>query len=452
MSLRQIVVILGMGVAVLGTSMPASAQAPAAVPPQPTLWSFLGIPQAITATQDNLANRSGNRPRAERKPRLTRIADPENLKSDNPAIKRAAEIKKEEDLAKQKIKAVKYLTKIGCGCYNRDGSITDALLKALDDCTEEVRKETVKAIMEAANDEACVNCKNKSCCSEEISNKLYEMAYERDDAGCFLEPSERVRNLAAEALRACCPGRGFDEGYIIDETEGTMDGSGEIIPGGERPGAIGPGAGERPMVPPAAPPQPAPMPPALPGPELGPTPAAPPMPTADPAASILDETGTPNPAQKSSRRTAHLYRQQPEVAQASSQERLTGTVAFASQTFTTGTSAPAPAPPAAEQYVPEAPAATQYAPQAPTATYQQLGPAFATSVDLRNNQAMINFPGGEHVRVGTILRGYHTYAFTGKQPVGDFVVVQSTPGFAIVRPHGLGKLNKLSAGDELVVK
>ena len=103
MSLRQLMVIVGVGVVVLGTRVPASAQPPApVVPPQATLWSFLGIPQTFAAVTDNMANRNGNRPRAERKPNLTRLADPENLKSENPAIKRAAEIKKEEDLAKQK--------------------------------------------------------------------------------------------------------------------------------------------------------------------------------------------------------------------------------------------------------------------------------------------------------------------------------------------------------------
>jgi hypothetical protein len=219
-----VVVAIVVGVATPDVTLAQAAAVPAR---QATLWSFLGIPQTYARVTDNFSNRNGNRPRAERKPPLTRLADPANLESPNPAIKKAAEIKKEEDLAKQKIKAVKYLTKIGCGCYNRDGSITDALLKALDDCTEDVRYETVKAITEAANGEACVNCKNKSCCSEELSNKLYEMAYERDDSGCFLEPSERVRNAAAEALRACCPGRGSEEGYIIDETPaGTGPGGG----------------------------------------------------------------------------------------------------------------------------------------------------------------------------------------------------------------------------------
>lgn len=223
--------------------------APAA--PQATLWSFLGIPQAFKAVREGGINRSGNHPALEKKPPLKKISDPANLKSENPAIKKAAEIKKEEDLKWQKIKAIKYLTTIGCGCYNRDGSITDALMKAMDDCTEEVRYATVLAITGAAGGEMCANCKMRSCCSEEISNKLYELAYERDDEGCFLEPSERVRLAAAEALRTCCPGRGDD--FFIERPTGPT----EVPQGGEQPGVVPPTGGERPLdAPPPAPPMP----------------------------------------------------------------------------------------------------------------------------------------------------------------------------------------------------
>ena len=77
-----------------------------------------------------------------------------------------------------------------------------------------MRLATIRAISEAALAKRCANCKQRSCCSEELSNKLYEIAYERDDTGCFLEPSERVRLAAAEALRTCCPGS--DEDFIVE--------------------------------------------------------------------------------------------------------------------------------------------------------------------------------------------------------------------------------------------
>ena len=191
----------------------SNAQAPAK---PATVWSFLGIPQGAKRVSDNWTNRGGRFPGMEKKPPLKKIADPENLKSENPAIKKAAEIKKAEDLAKQKIKAVKYLASIGCGCYNRDGGITDALMASMDDCTEEVRLATIESIGEAASSEACEHCKHRNCCSEEITKKLYEIAYGRDDSGCFLEPSERVRQAAQEAMYVCCPGH---DGEITPEAE-----------------------------------------------------------------------------------------------------------------------------------------------------------------------------------------------------------------------------------------
>jgi hypothetical protein len=461
MSLRQIVCIV---VAVLiGASSPglAHAQIVAAPAPKPaTLWSFLGIPQTYTRVSDNWSNRSGNRPNAERKPPLKRLADPANLESPNPAIKRAAEIKKEEDLAKQKIKAVKYLTQIGCGCYNRDGSITDALLKALDDCTEDVRYESVKAITDAANGEACVNCKNKSCCSEELSNKLYEMAYERDDAGCFLEPSERVRLAAAEALRACCPGNGGGPDFIVDETDPEVIRGGG---GGERPDVQTPGGGERPELPPALP---------LPVPPGEPTPVPPaPLPSVEPApTSFQDQTGSaPEPGQRSSRRTAKLYGGQSDaasgVAQASASERVPAAlVAFATTGESSTTTAIPQGEPAAAPLVTREQVAAQQAnsqpaaaaqetaqPARPRPTFENFGPAKTMSVDRQNNEATVGFPGGETPPVGSILRAYHHYALTGRQAVGDFVVIQSDAGVAIVRPRGQTRLVKLMSGDEMVV-
>ena len=42
-----------------------------------------------------------------------------------------------------------------------------------------------------------------SCCSPEMRDKLMKLAYGRDDMGCFLEPSKRVRDLAEQAFNAC---------------------------------------------------------------------------------------------------------------------------------------------------------------------------------------------------------------------------------------------------------
>ena len=89
-----------------------------ALPPPPakpwTVWNYLGIPQGMQKFRDATSNRRGNRPGRERKPPLKAIADPANLESLNPAIKAAAQIKAEEDMAPQKIKEVLGVTKAYC--------------------------------------------------------------------------------------------------------------------------------------------------------------------------------------------------------------------------------------------------------------------------------------------------------------------------------------------------
>lgn len=179
---------------------------------QTTLWNFLGIPQGIRKIQGATINRRGNFPGLEPKPPLKALADPANLESKNPAIKKAAEIKTEEDLAKQKIKALKYLATIGCGCYP---GVKEALLAALDDCTEKVRYQAALAIGEAAEN-LCETCNRDCCCDEEMTKRLAEVAYERDEHGCWLEPSARVREAARQAMCACCRAHPDRGGYPID--------------------------------------------------------------------------------------------------------------------------------------------------------------------------------------------------------------------------------------------
>jgi len=186
---------------------PAAAVAPAAIAPAapPTLWSFLGIPQGVKKVQGALTNRRGNLPKTEPKAALKALNDPANLVAENKAIKKAAEVKVAEDLKPQKIKAIKYLTSIGCGCYDKDEEITKALIASAEDCTEDVRLATMQAIQTAAADKCCSNCGQVCCCNEKMLKKLAEIAYERDSAGCYKEPSKRVRDAATLALKTCCP-------------------------------------------------------------------------------------------------------------------------------------------------------------------------------------------------------------------------------------------------------
>ncbi len=165
-----------------------------------TIWNFLGIPQGIQKIKDASINRRGNHPGWERKPALRGIADPANLEDGQAkVVQDAAKIKMKEDQAKQKIKAIKYLAKIGCGCHE---GVADALLSALDDCTEEVRLEAAKAFEAAAGD-GCEKCGGTGCCNAKTMTKLYEMACAQDEKGCYKESSERVRAAALTAMRAC---------------------------------------------------------------------------------------------------------------------------------------------------------------------------------------------------------------------------------------------------------
>jgi hypothetical protein len=130
------------------------------------------------------------------------ITDPANLDSGTPAVEAAAEIKQQEDAAPQKIKALRYLAKIGCGgCYP---SVEDALLDALDDCTEEVRYEAVMALRNSST-KACNFCSATACCSLKVQERLQKIVYSMDESGCYLELSDRVRRQARMALSNCPP-------------------------------------------------------------------------------------------------------------------------------------------------------------------------------------------------------------------------------------------------------
>ena len=212
--------------------MPRRVEAPAPAASPTTLLNFLGIPQGFQRLRDATANRWGNNPGMERTDPLKPIADPANLQSPNPAIQTAAKIKQAQDLAPQKIKAIKYLATVGCGCYP---NVKEALVAALDDCSEEVRYQAAVALCRAAGN-PCKQCEKNGCCNAAVMNKLQELAYGQDDQCC---PEGAVRQ------GACCGTVGL-AGLPAD------------APGGRRPDNHAPGstwrlAGRRaPAHPPAA--------------------------------------------------------------------------------------------------------------------------------------------------------------------------------------------------------
>ena len=176
----------------------AAAPAAAAAPHTGFLTqAFCGLRVLIGRIRARLGMRF---PGLEGKPPVTAITDPANAESPTPAVKTAAEVKADEDAAPQKIKALRYLATIGCTeCYP---DIEKAMLAALDDCTESVRYEAVKAIRKTAGD-PCQACQATRCCRPDILKRLREVAYDMRDDCCYKEPSARIRRLARLVLCEC---------------------------------------------------------------------------------------------------------------------------------------------------------------------------------------------------------------------------------------------------------
>lgn len=209
-----------------GTSIVAIAPPAQQCCPKQTLPQFLGLVGACDLVK-TICNRIRNRlgsiwPGLEAKPEVLAISDPKNLESSNPAVAAAAGVKAEEDAAAQKAKAIAYLASIGCaGCYP---GIEEALLAALDDCTEMVRFETAKALRSTAL-YPCKNCCRSACCGPKIREKLMKIAYETDEQGCFLESSDRVRRMARLALEhcSCVPEKPTQQQTLPEEGPGPED-------------------------------------------------------------------------------------------------------------------------------------------------------------------------------------------------------------------------------------
>ncbi len=172
--------------------------------PVTTVWQKLGIPQTGARLRDSTLNRSGNFPGLEKKPPLLKLADPANMAPDKPpVVQTAAKIKADQDMKKQKIKALKFLGDVNCGCYNKDKAVEKAFLSALDDCDPDVRKAAVAAIDKTISN--CAQCRNAceaTCCTEDLYKKLNDMAYGVQD-GCYKEPVQEIRCAAAAVTKKC---------------------------------------------------------------------------------------------------------------------------------------------------------------------------------------------------------------------------------------------------------
>ncbi len=193
--------------ATVGTTTILAIAPPAGSGHGMSLPKFLGLPefaQGVGGVLQRVGSRllngldlTGRFPALQPQPPIVPLSDPANLKPDAPpAVQAAAEIKGEEDAAPQKIMAIRYLATLGCGgCYEK---VENALLEALNDCTEEVRFEAANALS-CKPECACRYCYSTSCCSAKVRKKLEELST------CEKEPSPRVRRQARLSL-ACCAG------------------------------------------------------------------------------------------------------------------------------------------------------------------------------------------------------------------------------------------------------
>lgn len=226
-------------------AVPAQVLPNAAVPPGNTLWHQLGLPQSMErfrTYRDSRINRDGNSPNAERKPLLKPLSHEDFLKPEaDPILKKAAEAKVANDLAPQKIKALKYMASLGCGCSKQD--FEAAIIAGMEDCVVEVRAAAVQAVITSASGGCCgmETCPNRragllhragkcdpcntpatlyltdcpsegnccstcgSCCTYKIQEKLRELAFKMDEDGCYIEPNCEVRAMAEQALNLCPP-------------------------------------------------------------------------------------------------------------------------------------------------------------------------------------------------------------------------------------------------------
>lgn len=139
----------------------------------------------------------------------TAEGEPEAPPPDATALAASLSAKESDEEVKLKVRAIRYLAKQNCVCYPE---VIDALLGVLDDCSEIVRYEAVKALRQGCGGQRfCRPCnkfhavanEQKCACQPRVISRLSDVLLKRDAQGRLKERSARVRELAKLILLDC---------------------------------------------------------------------------------------------------------------------------------------------------------------------------------------------------------------------------------------------------------
>jgi hypothetical protein len=210
-----------------------------------TAWSFLGVPNpfgtnAAAQKSDNPAIQAAAKAKAAKHEICKKKAAIKYLAGlgctpEHPEVMPALMAAMDDPDEQVRYEAVKAVLQTAAVCQSRDQKKETCKTKGISESCADAKKAIEKQFCKALDrlcgkappkehkhklkkamksrlggeceDPAKEDCpcadRRGSCCSPDMRDKLMKLAYGRDDMGCFLEPSKRVRDLAEQALNAC---------------------------------------------------------------------------------------------------------------------------------------------------------------------------------------------------------------------------------------------------------
>ena len=247
LSVRTRACVAGLAIVLVQAMLfPLPAQAQTAGTPM-TVWSFLGVPNpfgtnAAAQKSDNPAIQAAAKAKAAKHEICKKKAAIKFLAGlgctpEHPEVMPALMAAMDDPDEQVRYEAVKAVLQTAGVCQSRDQKKETRKTKGLCESCADAKKAIEKQFCDALDrlcgkappkehkhkhklkkamksmlggeceDPAKEDCpcadRRGSCCSPDMREKLMKLAYGRDDMGCFLEPSKRVRDLAEQALNAC---------------------------------------------------------------------------------------------------------------------------------------------------------------------------------------------------------------------------------------------------------